>query len=120
MHERVVRDTHGNPLPGEGGEPQSLGPEQVDDALVGLPGWERRGATLFREFGVEPASYDALREGVRNAVGTVCAAEVDEAGDRMRILLGTEPGDLTSAHLEAAARVDSVLSGSGTDRGSTS
>lgn len=119
MRDQVVRDQHGNPLPGEGDGPRLLGPEQIDDALVGLPGWERRGATLFRELGVEPASFDALREGVRNAVGTDCSAEVDEADDRMRILLGTEPGDLTSAHLEAAARVDTVLSGSGTDRGSS-
>lgn len=119
MREHVVRDQHGNPLPPATGEPQVLGPDQVDDALVGLPGWERRGSTLFREFAVEPASVDALREGVRNAVGSECNAVVDEAEDRVRILLGTDRGDLTSAHLEAAARVDTVLSGSGSDRGTS-
>lgn len=114
-----MRDQHGNPLPGSGGQPQQLGSDQVDDVLVGLPGWERRGSTLFREFGVEPASVDALREGVRNAVGGDVDATVDEGEDRVRILLGAESGDLTSAHIEAAARIDTVLSGSGWDRGTT-
>ncbi|MGQ0843078.1 MAG: hypothetical protein ACT4QF_02975 [Sporichthyaceae bacterium] len=119
MREQVVRDQHGNPLPETGpGGTTVLGPGQVDEALAGLPGWERRGATLFRDFAVEPASFEALREGIRNAVGPDAEVMVEQAGDRATILLGVEPGDLTGADLEAAARIDRVLSGSATDHGS--
>lgn len=118
MRENVRRDQHGNPLPGgsrEGGW-RPLGPDQVDAALGGLPGWQRRGGSLVREFSVEPASHDALRAGIRRAAGQDGDVVLGGSRERLTILLGTEPGDLTSAHLECAARIDTVLSGSDLDR----
>src|SRR5207302_10528526 len=70
MVNRSVHDQHGNPVPGtdSGGSP-SLGPDQVDDALPGLPGWSRRGATLVRAVPVETGSREVLRQSVQKVVG---------------------------------------------------
>jgi len=112
-----VRDQHGNPLPGEE-DPQTLSNAQVDEGLAALPGWERRGSSLRRSVPVARDSVEALREGVRTVVHDQGRVRLDEEGDGLTILLHGEP-DLTPADLECAARIDSVLSGSATDRGTT-
>jgi hypothetical protein len=112
-----VRDQHGNPLPGEG-DSQTLSNAQVDEGLAALPGWERRGTTLRRNVPVVRDSVQALREGVRNVVHDQGRMRMDDEGDGLAILLHGHP-DLTAADLETAARIDTVLSGSGTDRGTS-
>lgn len=112
-----VRDQHGHVLPGTGEGPQAVGPEQVDDALAALPGWSRRGSTLVRQIRVPADSVPGLREGIRSVAGDQERLGFDESTDGLTVLLGAGAGDLTAADLEAAARIDTVLSGSGTDRG---
>jgi predicted Zn-dependent protease len=112
----VVRDQHGNPIPGFGDD-DALAPAQVDEALGGLPGWERHGTSLTRDFAVEQASYEALREGVRNAAGSVADIAIEDGDGRMHIVLSPGTHDLTVHHIEAAARIDRVLSGSASDHG---
>jgi hypothetical protein len=112
--DRPVRDQHGTPIPGTGAADQApeLGPAQIDEALDGLPGWQRQGATQVREFAVEPDSLQALREGVEKAAGGECGLSLEEQPDGVVIRIGAGTGNLTADHLEAAARVDRVLSGS--------
>jgi hypothetical protein len=112
-----VRDQHGNPLPDDDA-PQTLSAAQVDEGLAALPGWERRGSALHRSVPVARDSVEALREGVRNVVHDQQRVRLAEEGDGLTILLHGEP-DLTPADLETAARIDAVLSGSATDRGTT-
>jgi hypothetical protein len=112
-----VRDQHGNPLPGED-DAQALSAAEVDDGLAALPGWERRGRALRRSVPVARDSVAALCEGVRNVVPDRQRLRLDEEGDGLTIMLHGE-ADLTPADLETAARIDAVLSGSATDRGST-
>jgi hypothetical protein len=110
-----VRDQHGNPLPGAS-DPEALSFGQIDDGLVALPGWERRGSTLHRLVPVARDSREALREGVRTVVSGQQRLRLEDEADALSIVLEGSP-DLTAADLEAAARIDTVLSGSGTDRG---
>lgn len=117
VRDQPVRDQHGHVLPGTGEEPQAVGPEQVDDALAALPGWSRRGATLVRQIRVPADSVPGLCEGIRSVAGDPARLGFDESADGLTVLLGAGAGDLTAADLEAAARIDTVLSGSGTDRG---
>ncbi len=118
MSERPVRDQHGNPLPGSD-EPLELRDEQVDQGLAALPGWERMGVVLRRQVPVPSDSRDALEEGVRNVVEDQSRLEVQIVDDEFTIILGHGPDPLIPADLETAARIDTVLSGSGTDRGTT-
>jgi hypothetical protein len=120
-----VRDQHGHPLPGTGSgngtgnDAHALGPDQVDDALAALPGWRRQGSTLVRQVAVPADSRAGLREGVRRVVGAQAdRLSFDEGAEGLTVLLATGAGDITAADVEAAARIDTVLSGSGTDRGS--
>jgi hypothetical protein len=116
---RVVRDPHGNPLPRGDAAPTALGPEQVDDALVALPGWHRSGASLLRTVPVARDSREALAEGVRGVVTDDSRLRLESGEDGLTIVLGEGPGDLCAADLETAARIDTVLSGSGRDHGTT-
>lgn len=120
--DRPVRDQHGHPIPGTGGgAAQALGPDQVDDALAALPGWRRRGSTLVRQIAVPPDSRAGLREGVRNVAGPQAdRLGFDDGDDGLTVLLALGAGEITADDIETAARIDTVLSGSGTDRGSTS
>ncbi|MBA3741851.1 hypothetical protein [Sporichthya sp.] len=118
MSERPVRDQHGNPLPGTD-EPLELRDDQVDEGLAALPGWERAGVVLKRAIPVPRDSRDALEEGVRNVVEDESRLEVQIVDDEFTIILGNGPGALVPADLETAARIDTVLSGSGTDHGTT-
>lgn len=90
----------------------------VDEALPGIPGWERRGDTLVRPVQVEEDSRDALREGI-HAVTDPSRCDLVELADGCAVVF--EPADgLTEEDIEAAARVDAVLSGSGSDTGGRS
>jgi hypothetical protein len=117
VRDQPVRDQHGRVLPGTGESSQPVGPQQVDDALAALPGWSRRGATLVRQVKVPADSRAGLREGVRSVAGDPARLGFDESAEGLMVLVGAGAGDLTAADLEAAARIDTVLSGSGTDRG---
>jgi hypothetical protein len=116
MPEHPVRDQHGRPLPGTD-EPSELRDDQVDEGLAALPGWERAGVVLTRRIPVPRDSRDALEEGVRNVVEDPSRVEVQIVDDEFTIIIGHGPGALVPADLETAARIDTVLSGSGTDRG---
>jgi hypothetical protein len=113
--ERPVRDQHGQPLPAAGSG--ALSHEQIDEGLAALPGWDRRGSALLRHVPVARDSREALREGVRTVTSDRDRLRLEDGRDGLTIALQGDP-DLTAADLETAARIDTVLSGSGTDRGS--
>ncbi|MGQ0625578.1 MAG: hypothetical protein ACT4PP_13135 [Sporichthyaceae bacterium] len=114
-----ARDNHGHVLPQETSAPvRPLADLAIDTGLAALPGWEHRDALLVRQVRVPADSRDGLIEGVRHAVGDDGrVAFVDEA-EAVLIRLGAQ-GAVLPADLEAAARVDAVLSGSGRDTGTT-
>jgi hypothetical protein len=89
--------------------------ETVDEALPGIPGWERRGTTLLRFVEVEQDSRAPLREGI-HAVTDPERCDLVELPDGCAVVFDP-PGGLTEEDVEAAARVDTVLSGSGSDTG---
>jgi hypothetical protein len=93
-----------------------LAPDQVNDALAALPGWTRRKATLVRQVPVAADSRAALREAVDNVVSDR-GLRLEDSEQGLTITLGAGTDELTGADLEAAARIDSVLSGSATDHG---
>jgi hypothetical protein len=115
--ERPVRDQHGQPLPDET-DSQALSPAQVDEGLAALPGWNRRGSALLRHVPVARDSREALREGVRTVTTNADKLRLEDGSDGLTIALQGDP-ELTAADLETAARIDTVLSGSGTDRGTS-
>jgi hypothetical protein len=112
-----VRDLQGRPLPGQGEDSQALSLDQVDEGLAALPGWDRRGNLLVRPVPVAPDSREALREGVRTVVPDQRRLRLEDDADGITIWLQGDP-TLSATDLETAARIDTVLSGSGTDRGS--
>lgn len=114
MASKAPRDQHGKELPDQGG---ALSDAQVDQGLAALPGWEREGHDLVRRIPVPQDSRDGLREGVRHAVPDQSRVAFDDSGEKLSIVLGRGPGGLQPADLEAAARIDAVLSGSGRDTG---
>lgn len=119
MSDRPVRDQHGQPLP-DAEVPSELADEQVDQALAALPGWERSGVMLVRHIPVPRDSREALEEGIRNVVDDESRIQMQVVDDEVfTISLGDGPNRLKPADLETAARIDTVLSGSGTDRGTT-
>jgi hypothetical protein len=115
--DRQLRDQHGNPLPDEAG-PTDLNETQIEEALAALPGWHRDGARVVRAVPVPRDSREALQEGVRNAVGDPSRVDFNESDAALTISLGGPSGGVRPEDLEAAARIDGVLSGSGTDRAS--
>jgi hypothetical protein len=120
MSEHPVRDQHGQPLP-DSDEPSELRDEQVDQALAALPGWERSGVMLVRHVPVPEDSREALEEGIRNVIEDESRIQMQVVDDKwFTISLGNGPARLSPADIETAARIDTVLSGSGTDRGTTS
>jgi hypothetical protein len=66
---------------------------------------------------VAPDSREALREGVRTVVPDQRRLRLEDDADGITIWLQGDP-TLSATDLETAARIDTVLSGSGTDRGS--
>jgi pterin-4a-carbinolamine dehydratase len=113
--EHPVRDQHGHPLP-EDGAAQMLSDHQIEEALVALPGWRHSGSALLRTVPVVRDSRDALAEGVRTVVPDQRQVRFDDGADGVTIALLGGPY-LTADDIETAARIDTVLSGSGTDRG---
>ncbi len=94
---------------------------QIDAALEALPGWSYDGEALARRVEVPADSQDALAESVADA-----AAELDHhpdvtrEQDSMSFRLWTHSEDgVTAKDVELAARIDRVLSGSGSDTGTT-
>ena len=108
-----------------------------------LYGFDLRGA-LAGHFGWPPTSVRFLNDAAAYLVGEIAAGAARGVSRVVGITLGTGVGsalvrdvcrranqrgeplvvlegspDLTAADLEAAARIDTVLSGSGTDRGTT-
>ncbi len=119
MSEHVVRDQHGQPLP-DSDTPSELSDEQVDQGLAALPGWERSGVMLVRHIPVPADSRDALEEGVWNVINDKSRIQMQVVDDKwFTISLGDGPNRLKPEDLETAARIDTVLSGSGVDRGTT-
>lgn len=111
-------DRHHNGYPPPG--PGDLRPEQVDEALAALPGWDRAGVVLVRKVPVPRDSRKALEEGVRNVVEDQSRLDLEVVDDDgLTIILGDGPSALRPTDLETAARIDTVLSGSGTDRGAS-
>lgn len=94
---------------------QRISNETVDEALPGIPGWQRREDTLVRVVEIDADSRNALREGIR-AVTDPQRCHVLEVADGCAVVFDS-PDGLTEEDVEAAARVDGVLSGSGSDTG---
>lgn len=115
MNETPVRDLHGNELPTEG--TTTLSVEQVEQGLEALPGWSREGSDLVRRVPVPADSRDGLREGVRNVVSAQSRLGFDDEAEELAIRLGRDARGLRPDDLETAARIDTVLSGSGRDTG---
>jgi hypothetical protein len=115
--ERPIRDQHGHPLP-EDGVAQMLSDPQIEEALVALPGWRHSGSALLRTVPVASDSREALTEGVRTVVPDQRQVRFDDGADGVTIALLGAP-HLTADEIETAARIDTVLSGSGTDRGTS-
>ena len=114
MSDHAARDSaqHDSDVPSE------LQDEQVDQALAALPGWERSGVMLVRHIPVPRDSREALEEGIRNVVEDESRIQMQVVDDEVfTISLGDGPNRLKPADLETAARIDTVLSGSGTDHG---
>jgi hypothetical protein len=100
-------------------DPQAdLNETQIDDALAALPGWHREGSRVARQIPVPRDSRGGLEEGVRNVIEDESRLELNESDAGLTIVLGGGSGGVRPADLEAAARIDTVLSGSGTDRAS--
>lgn len=110
-----ARDQHGNELPNDGGSTLSV--EQVEQALAALPGWAREGSDLVRRVPVPADSRDGLREGVLNVVDAESRLGFDDTADTLAIRVGRDSRGLRPGDLETAARIDTVLSGSGQDSG---
>lgn len=115
LADRPIRDSNGNALPDEPG-PTDLSDSQIDEALAALPGWQRSQGRLVRQIPVPDDSRGALEEGVRNVIHDESRLGLDDSGEGLTILLGGGSGGVRPADIEAAARIDTVLSGSGTDR----
>jgi hypothetical protein len=116
LADRPVRDQHGTPLPDDPG-PTDLQESQIDEALAALPGWRRAGTRVTRQIPVPRDSRAALEEGIANVVEDESRIVLDDSGEGLTIVLGGGKGGVRPADLEAAARIDTVLSGSGIDRG---
>jgi hypothetical protein len=116
MSERPVRDQHGNPLPTGEEVPDTVGAEQVDEALAWLPGWQRRGSTLVRPVPVSRESREILARAVRSVASDDTRLSVEPSDEGLTIMLAAGPGEMKVLDLETAARIDTVIDGSDIDR----
>lgn len=114
-NESPVRDQHGHELPTD--QSATLSVEQVEQGLAALPGWAREGSDLVRRVPVPADSRDGLREGVRNVVTSQSRLGFDDDAEALAIRVGRDSRGLRPEDLETAARIDTVLSGSGRDHG---
>ncbi len=90
-----------------------LASEEVDTALEALPGWRRYGEFLAREVPVQRGAHEGLIAGLRNVVEDEARFNVIDTPDGVIVYLGNDTGVLPS-DIETAARLDTVLDGSGT------
>jgi hypothetical protein len=116
MDRPPVRDPHGTPIPGTG-DPPVLRADQIQDALAALPGRQADHRGLVRAVPVSRDSREALREGLADVAPDHARMTLEDDGQGLLIRLGGTAGAVSPADVETAARIDTVLSGSGTDRG---
>lgn len=95
--------------------------DQIQTALEALPGWAYDGDALTRRVDVPDDSQDAM---VRSLTETGDEMDhhpdVSREPDALVLRLWTHSEDgVTAKDVELAARLDQVLSGSGTDTGAT-
>jgi 4a-hydroxytetrahydrobiopterin dehydratase len=95
--------------------------EQIETALEALPGWAYDGHALTRRADVPGDSQDAMIQSLALAGDELDHhPDVSREPDALVLRLWTHSEDgVTAKDVELAARVDQVLSGSGTDTGST-
>lgn len=100
---------------------ESLDRAAIDTALAALPGWSYDGAALCRRAHVPPDSQDAMAESVARVADELDHhPEVSRDTAAMTFRLWTHSvGGVTEQDVTLAARIDQVLSGSGTDTGGT-
>ncbi len=94
---------------------------QIDAALESLPGWAYDGEALTRRLDVPADSQDALVDAVAtvaDAVNHHPDVTREPAALTFRLWTHSEDG-VTAKDVELAARIDQVLSGAGTDHGSS-
>lgn len=115
MTTQSARDQHGQDLPTDMASILSV--EQVEQGLEALPGWERDGSDLIRRIPVPEDSRDGLREGIRHVVGNQRRLTFDDSPEALAVRIGNDSAGLRPDDLETAARIDTVLSGSGRDTG---
>lgn len=93
---------------------ERLSDDQVRDALVQLPGWEREGETITRTFELAtfPAAIDFV---VRIAAAAESAnhhPDLDIRYRRVRVVLTThDAGGITGRDVELARAVDAAAEG---------
>lgn len=99
---------------------QLLDQDQIATALEALPEWSGDERALRRTASVPADSQDALAESVQRVADEMDHhPQVERSGDSMTFSLWTHSaGGVTHKDVELAARIDQVLSGSGTDQGS--
>lgn len=93
--------------------------DQIDAALESLPGWSTDGQALTRRAEVTADSQDAMAASVAavaDALDHHPVVERDDAAMTFRLWTHSA-GGVTAKDVELAARIDQVLSGSGTDTG---
>ena len=92
---------------------------QIDAALESLPGWSYDGEALTRRADVPADSQDAMAESVASVADEMNHhPDVSRDPESMTFRLWTHSEDgVTAKDVELAARIDRVLSGSGTDTG---
>jgi len=92
----------------------TLGTNDVDDALVALPAWHRFGEFLARRIPVERGASEGLLEGVRKVVHDDTRFHVMESDDDVLIYLGDPlTHGVIPDDIETAARIDTVVDGTG-------
>lgn len=93
---------------------QTLAAHEIDDALTALPAWHRYGEFLARQIPVQRGSQEGLLEGVRKVVDDDARFNVMESPDGVLIYLGdTITHGVIPADIETAARIDTVVDGTG-------
>lgn len=93
---------------------ETLATHEVDDALTALPAWHRFGEFVARQIPVERGSSEGLLEGVRKVVEDAGRFHVMESADGVLIYLGDPvTHGVTADDIETAARIDTVVDGSG-------
>ena len=96
---------------------QLLDDDELDDALVSLPGWQRVDNTLVRDVPVDGEAADNLEAAVAQAAEQLNHHPVvDRSGGAVRFTVWTHSaGGVTSKDVALAARIDEAISGKAQD-----